>query len=97
MNVTVSKTEPISDYSQYEKLTQKIQKSNPGAILQPAGDLDVINLLEDPSQYNLDFKKTFSLLKKNNKKIGISVLFKFDNENHTLTNIKQIIDKTSLK
>lgn len=97
VSITISKTEPVIDYFQYKKLTQKILKSNPDAIIQPAGDLDVINILEDPSQYNLDFKKAFSLLKKNNKKIGISVLFRFDNENHTLKNIKQILDKTSLK
>lgn len=97
VNVTVSNTNPVTDYTQYEKLKGKMLKLDPNAIIQPAGDIDSINILEDPSQYDLDFKKAFSLLKKADKKIAMSVLLKFDNENHALTSIEQIINKLALK
>ena len=96
VSVTISNTKPITDYSQYENLKQKIRGFDPNAIIQPAGDLDTINILEDPSQYNLDFKKAFLLLKKADKKIAISVLIKFDNEDHTLKSIKQTLNKLAV-
>ena len=91
VSIIVYKTTPVTNYALYEKIKQDALRSN--AIIQPAGDVDVINILEDPSQYDLDFKNAFSLLKKNGKEIGISVLFKFNNENHILANVKQAVEK----
>ena len=93
VNITIFCTKPVSNYIQYEKLKKHVLVINPDAIIQPQGDLDVVNVLEDPSQYNLDFKKAFLLLQKAKKKIGLTVIFKFDSKTTSLPLIEQALEK----
>ncbi|MGH7884474.1 MAG: hypothetical protein ACRENO_02120, partial [Thermodesulfobacteriota bacterium] len=87
--VTLSMTKPNVDFEQYMQLKNKFSS----AIIQPKGDLDTINILENPSQYNLGIKDAFSLLKKDGKKIGLSVIFKFENTENLLKQIQEIIQE----
>ena len=68
VDITIFCTKPVSNYVQYEKLKKQALTINPDTIIQPQGDLNVVNVLEDPSQYNLDFfffkKKHFYCYKK---------------------------------
>ena len=60
-------------------------------IIQPKGDVDTVNVLTSPELYGLDLRKAFSILEKDGKKIGLSVLCCLDN--------KEILDevRNSLK
>ena len=92
VNVTIFDTTPVTSYDEYEKLKQHALALNSDSIIQPKGDLDVVNVLEDPSQYDLNFKKAFSLLVKAKKKIGLTAIFKFDNKNHDLFYIEKLLN-----
>ena len=95
LNITIHCTKPVSSSAQYEKLKQHALTINPDTIIQPHGDLDVANILEDPSQYNLDFKEAFLLLQKAKKKIGVTMIFKFNNKDSSLSSVEQTLEKIS--
>ena len=95
LNITIHCTKPVSSSAQYEKLKQHALTINPDTIIQPHGDLDVANILEDTSQYNLDFKEAFLLLQKAKKKISVTMIFKFNNKDSSLSSVEQTLEKIS--
>ncbi len=63
------------NYNTWVKIRRLIKKLNIGVIMRSEGDLDTINLLDHPKQYNLTLKKAFKILEKNNKTIACSLTF----------------------
>ena len=82
---TISNTILDVDYEKYVKL--KGSEDGKNIIIQPEGDVDTIYMLENPSDYGMDLKTAFSFLKEDGKKIGISILCRFEDKK-TLEEIK---------
>ena len=89
INLTITNTIPNVDYNEYIK--QKTIADGKNIIVQPEGNVDTINILDDPSQYKVTLKQAFSALKKDRKKIGMSILYRFNNKDHKIEEIKNIL------
>ncbi|HEX9845860.1 MAG TPA: hypothetical protein VGA92_05285 [Candidatus Nitrosotenuis sp.] len=76
-------------YGSYKKISRlgaQLGKFN--VIIRPQGDLDTINLLKDSGHYKLDGKKAFEVLKKAGKKIGVSVVLRFNNKQNEIEDVR---------
>jgi len=94
-NVTLATKLSNVDYSTYERantLATQLKKKL-DVIVRSEGDLDTINILKEPERYKLDIKKAFSLLKKGGKKMGLSIIVRFDNIQNNLDEIKTTLDE----
>ncbi len=80
INLTIVKLFSNVDYNHYMKLKKLVDNAKYSITLRPDGDLDTINILDNPKKYDLDIKKAFTLLKKAKKKIGASLVMKLDNQ-----------------
>lgn len=78
------------DYDKYVEL--KSNEDGKKIIIQPEGDVNTINIIENPANYGIDLKKAFSILEKDGKKIGASVLYRVNDKN-ILEEIKNIVRK----
>ena len=87
INVTISNTILNVGFDEYIK--QKSRDNGKKVIVQPEGDVDTINILGNPSNYEMTLKEAFSFLKKDGKKIGVSVLYRFDNRHDTIQKIEK--------
>ena len=78
----------------YEKYVDlKSNEDGKKIIIQPEGDVNTINIIENPANYGIDLKKAFSILEKDGKKIGASVLYRVNDKN-ILEEIKNIVRKS---
>lgn len=77
------------DYGEYVGFTNKVKKlgSTFDVVIRPEGDVDTINVLSNPSRYNMNVTKAFKLLKNKDKKIGLSVTLRFNNAKNTIKEI----------
>jgi len=87
---TISNTIQNVNYEKYVEL--KSHEDGKKIIIQPEGDVDTINVLENPTDHGIDLKKAFLVLEKDGKKIGASILYRFDDKN-TLEEIKSTLRK----
>lgn len=92
-NMTSNTIQNVS-YDKYVEL--KSNENGKKIIIQPEGDVNTINIIENPANYGIDLKKAFSILEKDGKKIGASVLYRFDDMN-TIKEIKNMERKFLLK
>ncbi len=92
-DVSVSKTLANVDYDAYEDISRRASKMKKefNVIVMPEGDTDVFRVLSVPEQYKLTRKKAFKLLENTGKKIGVSVVGRFDSKNNSIEEIKYFI------
>ena len=87
----ISDTIQNVNYDKYVEL--KSNEDGKKIIIQPEGDVNTINIIENPANYGIDLKKAFSILEKDGKKIGASVLYRVNDKN-ILEEIKNIVRKS---
>ena len=87
----ISDTIQNVNYDKYVEL--KSNEDGKKIIIQQEGDVNTINIIENPANYGIDLKKAFSILEKDGKKIGVSVLYRVDDKN-ILEEIKNIVKKS---
>ena len=64
INLTVVKSIPNIDHAKYTKLKQSFVDFEFDVIIRIDGDLDTINILNNPEQYDLDLGKAFKFINK---------------------------------
>ncbi|MBI5146713.1 MAG: hypothetical protein HZA84_05785, partial [Thaumarchaeota archaeon] len=81
------------NYDQYHNATDKMRefRNTFDVVIRPEGDLDTINILNNPARYKIDTKKAFRLLQNKKKKIGISLTLRFNNTKNTTEEITSAI------
>ena len=89
-NITSDTIQNVN-YDKYVKL--KSNEDGKKIIIQPEGDVNTINIIENPANYGIDLKKAFLILEKDGKKIGASVLYRVNDKN-ILEEIKNIVRKS---
>lgn len=89
-NITSDTIQNVN-YDKYVEL--KSNEDGKKIIIQPEGDVNTINIIENPANYGIDLKKAFSILEKDGKKIGASVLYRVNDKN-ILEEIKNIVKKS---
>ncbi len=62
-------------HNKYLKIKRLVRQLKCGVIIQPEGNLDTINLVSHPRQYNITLKEAFDICKKNNLPVGCSLTF----------------------
>ena len=62
-------------YNNWVKIRRLIKKLNCGVLMQPEGNLDVINLISHPRQYHITLKEAFDACEKGNLEVGCSLVF----------------------
>jgi len=62
-------------YSNWVKIRRLIKKLNCGVLMQPEGNLDTINLISHPRQYDITLKKAFEACEAGGLKVGCSLVF----------------------
>ena len=87
----ISDTIQNVNYDKYVEL--KSNEDGKKIIIQPEGDVNTINIIENPANYGIDLKKAFSILEKDGKKIGVSVLYRVYDKN-ILEEVKNIVKKS---
>ncbi len=81
-------------YSNVLGMAKKLKKEF-DVISLPEGDLDTINLLEDPKRYKLTEKKAIEKLRKIGKKVGVSMTVRFNSKKDTLDQIALALKRLS--
>ena len=95
-NIALSLTWPdVNDYEKYKHVTEQIDqlKNKYDLITRTEGDLDVINILKEPSRYKVDIVEALKLLKKAGKKIGLSAVIRFDDGKDDLNRISSALNE----
>ena len=95
--VAVLKSLENVDYDAYEDISLRASrmKKKFDVIVMPEGDAGVFRVLDNPKQYKLTRKKAFRLLEGAGKKIGMSVVCRFDSKNDSIEEIKNFIDESA--
>ncbi len=85
----------MNDYEKYKHVTEQIDqlKNKYDLITRTEGDLDVINILKEPSRYKVDIVEALKLLKKAGKKIGLSAVIRFDDGKDDLNRISSALNE----
>jgi hypothetical protein len=93
-NIALSMTLQKIDYDAYLKLMKKSidLKAKYNLITRFEGDLDAITLLKEPDLYKVDTKEIFELFKKDNKKIGLSIVIRFDDMKNNLEDVSNALN-----
>ena len=93
--VSVSFKKTNVDHNGYSNILAKAKKLKKefDVITMPEGDLDTVNLLNDPKRYKLTEKKAIEALQKAGKKVGISITMRFNSKKNTLDQIKSALGK----
>jgi len=64
------------NYNKFMKIRRLTKKLKADAIFHVEGNLDVVNLLSHPRQYDISLKKAFDVCEKNNLSVGCGVTFR---------------------
>jgi len=64
------------NYNKFMKIRRLTKKLKSDAIFRVEGNLDVVNLLSHPRQYDISLKKAFEVCEKNNFNVGCGVTFR---------------------
>jgi len=64
------------NYNKFMKIKRLTKKLKADAIFHVNGNLDVVNLLSHPRQYDISLKKAFEVCEKNNLSVGCGVTFR---------------------
>ena len=62
-------------YNNWVKIRRLIKKLDCGVLMQPEGNLDIINIVSNPRQYKITLKEAFKIFEKNGHKVGCSLVF----------------------
>jgi len=62
-------------YNNWVKIRRLVKKLNCGVLMQPEGNLDVINVISHPRQYGVTLKYAFEACKRHNHPVGCSLVF----------------------
>jgi hypothetical protein len=95
-NVTVSKQfnkiHSPDDYLKLKDLVKKLAKKDFEAYIEPEGDLDSINIYKNPQRYKLkDESEAIEALNATGKKIGFSLIIRFNSKRNTADQIKDAL------
>jgi hypothetical protein len=93
----------------YAALSRKLQNLTPEAyrhassltkdlkgfdvVVRTEGDLDTINMLKEPERYNLKQDEVIELIRESGRKVGLSLVVRFDNKKSKLDEVKSALDK----
>jgi len=91
INLTIVKSFQNINYERYTKLQETFTDFD--VIIGIDGDLDTINILNNPEQYDLKLKEAFSFIIKKNKKIGATVAIKLNNQQNTIEYLRTSIER----
>lgn len=95
-HVAVSKKIPAANHDTYNNVVLWARpRKHLDVLIKPDGDLDTINILQDPEYYRLTREKAFKLLTESGKRIGVLAMCRFDSKNNTVDEIKNSIDELS--
>lgn len=94
--VTVTKRyEQVKSPQEYGKLAESmsgLSKSNFDVYLEPEGDLESINIYKNPQKYKLkDQSEAIDALNATDRKIGFSLVIRFNSKNNTEEQIRSAI------
>jgi hypothetical protein len=88
VTVKVSFLNPKPDeFEHIGKLARKFQDKF-DVVVRPEGDLDAINVLKDPSRYDLDKRRAVELLIERKLPFSLSVAFRFNNKRNTIQDVE---------
>jgi len=62
-------------------------------IVRIEGDLDTINILKEPERYKLKQDKAIKLILKSGRKLGLSLVVRFDNKKNKLEEVRSALDR----
>jgi len=100
--ITVSRhfdnVESRKNYLLVFDLADELKKKGFDAYVEPVGDLDSLNVYREPKRYG--FKNEFDAieaLRKTGKKLGFSVIVRFDNEKNTIHEVKSALRELQLR
>jgi hypothetical protein len=62
-------------------------------LVRTEGDLDTINMLKEPERYKLKQDEAIQLIRKSGKKVGLSLVARFDNRKNKLDEVRSAIDQ----
>lgn len=90
--ITVYDTKQIFTHKDYKKIQNHIKKVNHYILVQPYGNIDTINILNNPTQYNLkSLEEAFSILHKNNNTVGITIILQNNAKKYYIDIVKFIM------
>jgi hypothetical protein len=92
-NVTVSKQfnqiQSPNEYTKLKDFVKRLTKKDFDAYIEPEGDLDSLNIYKDPQRYKLkDESEAIEALHATGKKIGFSLIVRFNSKKNTADQIK---------
>lgn len=95
-HVTVSKRfDQVQSPKEYTKLTdhvKRLTKQDLDAYIEPEGDLDSLNIYRTPQRYKLkDEVEAIEALRATGKKLGFSVIVRFDSKRNGADQIKAVL------
>ena len=95
-NVTVSKQfnkiHSPDDYLKLKDFVKKLTKKDFEAYIEPEGDLDSLNIYKNPQRYKLkDESEAIEALNATGKKIGFSLIIRFNSKKNTAEQIKDAL------
>jgi len=64
------------NYTKFMKIRRLAKKLKASTAFHVDGNLDTVNLLSHPKQYNITYKEAFKVLDKNNLSVGCSITFR---------------------
>ena len=62
-------------------------------LVRTEGDLDTTNMLKEPERYKLKQDEAIGLIRKSGKKVGLSLVVRFDNRKNKLDEVRSAIDQ----
>jgi hypothetical protein len=96
--VTVTKRyEQVKSPQEYGKIVEfmaGLLKCNLDAYLEPEGDLETLNIYKNPQKYKLkDQNEAIDALNATDRKIGFSLIIRFNSKSNTAEQIKSAIEQ----
>ena len=78
-------------YRHANSLTKDLKEFD--VLARTEGDLDTINMLKEPERYKLKQDEAIELIRKSGKKVGLSLVVRFDNRKNKLDEVRSAIDQ----
>jgi len=92
--VALSKKLQITNSEAYKYVNSLREKlKGLDTIVRIEGDLDTINILKEPERYKLKQDKAIELILKSGRKLGLSLVVRFDNKKNKLGEVRSALDR----
>lgn len=92
--VALSKKLQITNSEAYKYVNSLREKlKGLDTIVRIEGDLDTINMLKEPERYELKQDKAIELILKSGRKLGLSLVVRFDNKKNKLEEVRSALDR----